>query len=286
MTASASGAVRNASSPSARSSRACTTVGTRRRSAPAAGLASSRRCRTAPPESGSSRRCRCRSRSRTCRRRPRPRRPKSSRQARARDRTDCRACRNAGWRRRRRTRTRSCWSWRRSRRRLRAGAARPARRLGRRSPSSNSTRDPARVTSPATSNRSLMLTIAPSSGPSGRPIRIRASAASASRARAVGIDGQAGARPLARRVGDASKRLFEPVAGGGLGHRDFRARATIRYRAWPRPAPGRGRRNRAQRPGLDSERLRRRDLVVSPEFRRPGPPQRARRSRPTSTCRA
>ena len=46
-------------------------------------------------------------------------------------------------------------------------------------PSSARMREPARVTSPATSNRSLMLTMAPSSGPSARPAAIRASAASA-----------------------------------------------------------------------------------------------------------
>jgi hypothetical protein len=40
-------------------------------------------------------------------------------------------------------------------------------------------REPARVGSPATSNRSLMLTIAPSSGPSEMPALARASAASA-----------------------------------------------------------------------------------------------------------
>ena len=39
--------------------------------------------------------------------------------------------------------------------------------------------EPARVGSPATSNKSLMLTIAPSSGPSEMPSAARASAASA-----------------------------------------------------------------------------------------------------------
>ena len=46
-------------------------------------------------------------------------------------------------------------------------------------PSSSSSFDPARVTSPATSNKSLMVTIAPSSGPSATPVRARLSAASA-----------------------------------------------------------------------------------------------------------
>jgi hypothetical protein len=45
--------------------------------------------------------------------------------------------------------------------------------------SSASTREPARVFSPLTSNRSLMVTMAPSKGPSEMPDRIRASAASA-----------------------------------------------------------------------------------------------------------
>jgi hypothetical protein len=46
-------------------------------------------------------------------------------------------------------------------------------------PSCASTLEPARVTSPATSNKSLIDTIAPSSGPSEMPARARASAASA-----------------------------------------------------------------------------------------------------------
>jgi hypothetical protein len=46
--------------------------------------------------------------------------------------------------------------------------------------------EPARVGSPTTSNKSLMLTILPSSGPSEIPLRARASAASAA-ARAVSV---------------------------------------------------------------------------------------------------
>ena len=61
-----------------------------------------------------------------------------------------------------------------ARRRFTTGASAAATK-----PSSASTREPARVTSPATSYRSLMLTIAPSSGPSGLPAFARASAASA-----------------------------------------------------------------------------------------------------------
>jgi hypothetical protein len=61
-----------------------------------------------------------------------------------------------------------------ARRRRTAGASALATNF-----SSASTREPARVASPATSNRSLILTIVPSSGPSDRPSRARASAASA-----------------------------------------------------------------------------------------------------------
>ena len=46
-------------------------------------------------------------------------------------------------------------------------------------PSSATTLEPARVTSPATSNRSLIETMAPSIGPSDTPALARASAASA-----------------------------------------------------------------------------------------------------------
>ena len=95
----------------------------------------------------------------------------------------------------------------------------PAHRLRRRRPSSASTREPARVTSPATSKRSLMLTMAPSSGPSDcAGLRPRVGGVGG-RARRIGIDRETGARALARRVGDAGQGLFETVAGGGIFHR-------------------------------------------------------------------
>ena len=57
-----------------------------------------------------------------------------------------------------------------------------------------------------------MVTIAPSSGPSEMPALARASAASAAARAVIGIDGEAGARALALRIGDARERLFEAVA--------------------------------------------------------------------------
>ena len=57
-----------------------------------------------------------------------------------------------------------------------------------------------------------MLTIAPSSGPSEMPAFARASAASAAARAASRIDGEAGARALAFRIGDVRQRLFETVA--------------------------------------------------------------------------
>ena len=82
--------------------------------------------------------------------------------------------------------------------------------------SSASTLEPARVGSPATSNRSLMLTIAPSSGPSDTPCAGARVGGVGRGAGGVGINREAGARPLAFRVGDAGERVFEPVAAGEL----------------------------------------------------------------------
>ena len=63
-----------------------------------------------------------------------------------------------------------------------------------------------------------MLTIVPSSGPSGLPAFARASAASAASARGIGIDGEAGALALAGWIGDAGQGLFETVADGCFAH--------------------------------------------------------------------
>ena len=59
-----------------------------------------------------------------------------------------------------------------------------------------------------------MLTIAPSSGPSGMPALGARIGGIGRRARGVGVDREAGARALACRIGDARQRLFQTVADG------------------------------------------------------------------------
>ena len=86
-------------------------------------------------------------------------------------------------------------------------------------PSSARMREPARVTSPATSNRSLMVTMAPSSGPERAAGALSRVGGVGRGPRLVGIDGKAGAGALARGIGDARQRLFQAVAAQNVGHR-------------------------------------------------------------------
>ena len=190
--------------------------------------------------------------------------PESSRRARAHGSNGFPGCRNADWRRRRRTQTHSCWSLRRSPHPPRAGAARSAVGCGHQAFIVEHAR-PARVTSPATSNRSLMLTIAPSSGPSGRPSRNRASAAPASVARPFPVTVR-----QARAPSPAGSRCARAAVRAGRGEglaMGFPCNVNTRYRSWRRPHGARSPRlDRQDR--LDSECLGWCDVVVSHDSER------------------